>query len=67
MDLGSTKSLLGHVCLYISPALLDLAEDGRVAADDGDAGHQEAEQHEELLRRFIVFPEGKTRLIMDHS
>ena len=39
MDLGSTKSLLGHVCLYISPALLDLAEDGRVAADDGDAGH----------------------------
>lgn len=47
---------LCHVRLYVPPALPDLAEDGRVAADDGDAGHQEAEQHQELLRRLVVLP-----------
>jgi hypothetical protein len=47
---------LGHVRLDVPPALPDLAEDGGVAADDGDAGHQEAEQHQELLRRLVVFP-----------
>jgi hypothetical protein len=45
------------VSLHIPPALLDFTEDGCVAADDGDAGHQEPEQHEELFRRFVVFPD----------
>jgi hypothetical protein len=44
------------VWLDVPPALADLAEDGGVAADDDDAGHQEAEQHQELLRGLVVFP-----------
>ena len=43
--------------LDVSPALFNFAEDGSVAADNGNAGHQEAEQHEELLWRFVVFPD----------
>ena len=49
--------LLCHVRLDVPPALSDLAEDGRVAAYDGDARHQESEQHQELLRGLIVLPE----------
>ena len=49
--------LLCHVGLDVSPALFNFAEDGSVAADNGNAGHQEAEQHEELLWRFVVFPD----------
>ena len=43
--------------LDVPPALSDLAKDGRVAAYDGDARHQESEQHQELLRGLIVLPE----------
>jgi hypothetical protein len=38
---GKVSELLGHVGLNVPPALLDLAEDGGVAADNNDAGHQE--------------------------
>ena len=47
--------------LDVSPALLDPDEDCRVAAGDDDAGHQEAEEHEELLRGAPVFPEGENK------
>ena len=33
------------------PALSDPVEDGGVADDDGEAGQQEPEQEQELLRR----------------
>ena len=43
--------------LDVPPALSDLAEDCGVAADDDDARHQEAEEHQELLRGTAVLPE----------
>ena len=42
--------------LDVPPALADLEEDGRVAADDDDARHQEGQHHQELLRRAPVLP-----------
>ena len=42
--------------LDVPPALSDLEEDGRVAADDDDARHQEGQHHQELLRRAPVLP-----------
>ena len=45
-----------HVLLDVPPALADLEEDGRVAADDDDARHQEGQHHQELLRRAPVLP-----------
>ena len=48
-----------HVLLDVPPALADLEEDGRVAADDDDARHQEGQHHQELLRRAPVLPANK--------
>ena len=45
-----------HVLLDVPPALSDLEEDGRVAADDDDARHQEGQHHQKLLRRAPVLP-----------
>ena len=42
--------------LDVPPALSDLEEDGRVAADDDDARHQEGQHHQELLRGAPVLP-----------
>ena len=57
VTLYSVGDSLGHVLLDVPPALADLEEDGRVAADDDDARHQEGKHHQELLRRVPVFPE----------
>ncbi len=45
------------VLLHVPPALPDPGEDGGVAPDDGDAGEDEAEHHQELLRGGAPLPE----------
>ena len=50
--------------LDVPPALADLEEDGRVAADDDEARHQEGQQHQELLRRHAVLPAKIDKIIL---
>jgi hypothetical protein len=50
------------VLLHVPPALPDFEEDCRVAADDNDARHQKAKQHQELFWGAPVLPGINTKM-----
>lgn len=57
MILTSQQNLLVlHVRLNIFPTLSHFEENGGVASNDDDAGHQEAKNHQKLLGRMVIFP-----------